>query len=215
MVTVGVLALQGDFAAHRRALDRLGLATRAVRKPDDLAAVDALVLPGGESTAMLHGLVRDGLEAPLRAVLGSGRPVLGTCAGAILLAQRVTNPPQRSFAALDIDVERNAYGTQVDSFAAPLDASGTATWAVRGVHPRAAHPSRRRWRGGAGTTRGRAGARPARGGVGRDLPPRAGRRRPGAAALARRRRRRAVRRMARRRLIDSTPRASSGRSSGP
>ena len=124
MVTVGVLAQQGDFSAHRRALQHAGVASAAVRKPHDLAAVDALVLPGGESTAMLHGIARDGLEEPLRAFLRSGRPVLGTCAGAILLARHVTNPPQRSFAVLDIDVERNAYGTQIDSFAAPLDAGG-------------------------------------------------------------------------------------------
>jgi pyridoxal 5'-phosphate synthase pdxT subunit len=136
MVTVGVLALQGDFAAHGRALRRLGVATLAVRKAADLDAIDALVLPGGESTAMLHGLARDGLEAPLRSVLVSGRPVLGTCAGAILLASRVTNPPQRSFAALDIDVERNAYGTQVDSFAAPLDGAAPLR-GLRGVFIRA------------------------------------------------------------------------------
>jgi 5'-phosphate synthase pdxT subunit len=122
MVTVGVLALQGDFAAHRLALGRLGVETVAVRKPTDLAGLDALILPGGESTAMLHGLERDGLEAPVRAFVESGRPVLGTCAGAILLARGVTNPPQRSFAVLDIDVERNAYGTQIDSFSAPLEA---------------------------------------------------------------------------------------------
>ncbi len=122
MVTVGVLGVQGDFAAHRRALERLGAATVAVRKPAQLAALDALVLPGGESTAMLHGLARDGLEDPVRAFLDSGRPVLGTCAGAILLARRVVAPPQRSLGALDIDVERNGYGTQIDSFAAPLDA---------------------------------------------------------------------------------------------
>ena len=101
MVTVGVLALQGDFAAHGRALGRVGVATIAVRRPADLAAADALVLPGGESTAMLHGLARDGVEAPLRAFLRSGRPVLGTCAGAILLARRVTNPPQRSLDAAE------------------------------------------------------------------------------------------------------------------
>ncbi len=124
MVTIGVLALQGDFAAHRRALGRLGAATVAVRKPGDLDAADGLVLPGGESTAMLRGIDRDGLEEPLTAFLRSGRPVLGTCAGAILLARRVLNPPQRSFGALDIDVERNAYGTQIDSFAAPLDGAG-------------------------------------------------------------------------------------------
>ena len=120
-MTVGVLAVQGDFAAHARALGRLGVNSILVRRPDALAAVDALVLPGGESTAMLHGIARDGLEEPLRAALDAGRPVLGTCAGAILLASQVTNPAQRSFAALDIDVERNAYGTQLDSFATRTD----------------------------------------------------------------------------------------------
>jgi 5'-phosphate synthase pdxT subunit len=127
-VKVGVLALQGDFAAHGAALARLGAAAVPVRRPDALAGLDALVLPGGESTAMLRALARDGLERPLAALLASGRPVLGTCAGTILLAAHVTNPAQRSFAALDIDVERNAYGTQRDSFVtvtdadAPLDA---------------------------------------------------------------------------------------------
>jgi 5'-phosphate synthase pdxT subunit len=136
MVTIGVLALQGDFGAHRRALGRLGAATVAVRKSSDLDAADALVLPGGESTAMLRGIDRDRLEEPLAAFLRSGRPVLGTCAGAILLARRVLNPPQRSFGALDIDVERNAYGTQLDSFAAPLDAVGPLAGTV-GVFIRA------------------------------------------------------------------------------
>ena len=135
-MTAGVLALQGDFASHHRALGRIGIATIPVRKPADLARADALVLPGGESTAMLHGLARDGLEEPLRDYLHSGRPVLGTCAGAILLARRVTNPPQRSFDVLDIDVERNAYGTQVDSFTASLDAPGTLA-GVCGVFVRA------------------------------------------------------------------------------
>ena len=113
---VGVLAVQGDFAAHARALERAGASARLVRAPGDLEGLDALVLPGGESTAMLHGLARDGLEGPLAAFLASGRPVLGTCAGAILLARGVTGPAQRSFAALDVDVVRNAYGTQLDSF---------------------------------------------------------------------------------------------------
>ena len=136
MVTVGVLAMQGDFAAHRRALGRVGATTVAVRAPADVAGLDALVLPGGESTAMLHGIARDGLEEPLRAFLRSGRPVLGTCAGAILLARRVTDCPQRSFAALDIDVERNAYGTQLDSFQAPLDAAAPLA-GIRGTFIRA------------------------------------------------------------------------------
>jgi 5'-phosphate synthase pdxT subunit len=121
-VKVGVLAIQGDFAAHACALARLGATAVAVRRPADWDGLDALVLPGGESTAMLHGIERDGLEAPLASFLASGRPALGTCAGAILLAHRVTNPRQRSFDALDIDVERNAYGTQLDSFTAVTDA---------------------------------------------------------------------------------------------
>jgi 5'-phosphate synthase pdxT subunit len=121
-VRVGILALQGDFAAHAVALRRVGGEPVLVRRPADLAVLDALVLPGGESTAMLHGIARDGLEPSLRAFLGSGRPVLGTCAGAILLAHRVTGPGQPSFDALDVDVERNAYGTQLDSFATVLDA---------------------------------------------------------------------------------------------
>jgi 5'-phosphate synthase pdxT subunit len=120
-VRVGVLAIQGDFGAHAAALERLGARAVAVRRPADFGELDALVLPGGESTAMLHGIERDGLEAPMTAFLASDRPVLGTCAGAILLAHRVTNPHQRSFDALDIDVERNAYGTQLDSFAAETD----------------------------------------------------------------------------------------------
>ena len=123
-MTVGVLALQGDFAAHARVLERLGATPAFVRKPADLAALDALVLPGGESTTMLNGLARDGLEAPVRDFVASGRRVLGTCAGVILLARNVTHPAQRSFAALDVDVERNAYGTQLDSFADVVDPGG-------------------------------------------------------------------------------------------
>ncbi|HTO53867.1 MAG TPA: pyridoxal 5'-phosphate synthase glutaminase subunit PdxT [Myxococcota bacterium] len=113
---VGVLALQGDFEAHARALGQAGVTAFPVRSAGALASASALVLPGGESTAMLKGLARDGLEAPLAQYLGSGRPVFGTCAGAILLAREVTHPAQRSFGALDVTVERNAYGTQLDSF---------------------------------------------------------------------------------------------------
>ena len=120
-MNVGVLAIQGDFTAHAAALTRLGATAVAVRRPSDFDGLDALVLPGGESTAMLRGIERDHLEGPLTAYLRSSRPILGTCAGAILLAHRVTNPPQRSFDALDVDVERNAYGTQLDSFAAVTD----------------------------------------------------------------------------------------------
>lgn len=127
---VGVLAAQGDFAAHARALGRAGAAAALVRKPADLDGLDALVLPGGESTAMLHALARDGLEGPLADFVRSDRPVLATCAGTILLARGVTHPAQRSLGTLDVDVERNAYGTQVDSFMAPLDAGS----AFPGLH---------------------------------------------------------------------------------
>lgn len=118
---VGILAMQGGFAAHERVLTRLGVATVLVKKPEDLDDVAGVVLPGGESTAVLYGLARDGLEAPLRSWARAGRPVLGTCAGLIVLAHAVTHPAQRSFDALDVDVERNAYGTQLDSFAAVVD----------------------------------------------------------------------------------------------
>jgi len=118
----GVLALQGGFAAHRAALERLGWATRPVRAPADLEGADALVLPGGESTTQLLLLERLGLEAPLRAFVASSRPVLATCAGLILLARGVRNPPQRSLGLLDVDVVRNAYGRQLDSTVARSDA---------------------------------------------------------------------------------------------
>jgi 5'-phosphate synthase pdxT subunit len=103
----------------------LGAEPIVVRKRADFAALDALVLPGGESTAMLHGIARDGLETPLRAFLADQRPVLGTCAGVILLAREVTRPAQRSFGTLDVAVERNAYGTQLDSFRTVVDDGAT------------------------------------------------------------------------------------------
>lgn len=121
----GVLAVQGDFDAHRRVLERAGAEVSLVRKPGDLNGQDVLVLPGGESTAMLYALARDGLEAPLAAALATGIPVLATCAGTILLAATVTNPTQRSFGRLDVDVERNGYGTQIDSFEATVDPAST------------------------------------------------------------------------------------------
>ena len=122
---VGILALQGDFAAHAVVIQRLGHDVVRVRHARDFDALDALIIPGGESTAMLHGIDRDALDTPLRHFLASNRPVLGTCAGAILLARHVSGPSQPSYAALDIDVARNAYGTQIDSFTAPLDAGSS------------------------------------------------------------------------------------------
>lgn len=116
---IGVLALQGDWAAHEAVLRRLGVPVRPVRTAADLDRAAALVLPGGESTAMLRLMADDGLEAALAGRLGAGMPVLATCAGVILLASRVT-PAQRSFAVLDVAVERNAYGRQVHSSVAPV-----------------------------------------------------------------------------------------------
>jgi pyridoxal 5'-phosphate synthase pdxT subunit len=112
--TIGVLALQGAFDVHAKRLAALGATTLLVRKPEQLAALDALVIPGGESTTFLKHLERAGFYDALDAFVHT-KPVFGTCAGCILLAIEVTNPFQRSFAVLDIDVERNAYGRQNDS----------------------------------------------------------------------------------------------------
>jgi 5'-phosphate synthase pdxT subunit len=114
MQKIGILALQGDFEAHGRTLTRLGADPIFVRTAADLDTVDALVIPGGESTTMLKLLLAENLLAPL-AAFGRRRPIFGTCAGAILLAAGVSNPEQEGLGLLDIDVERNAYGRQIDS----------------------------------------------------------------------------------------------------
>lgn len=111
---VGVLALQGDFEAHQRALETAGADTLQVRTTEDLDRVDALVIPGGESTTMLKLLGYMDLMEPLRS-FAEAKPVLGTCAGAILLATEVTHPTQQSLQAVDMTVERNGYGRQIDS----------------------------------------------------------------------------------------------------
>ncbi len=111
---IGVLAIQGNYASHAQALTEAGATPIEVRKPDQLAGIDGLVLPGGESTTMLKFLEKHGFFAALQQFCAS-KPVFGTCAGAILLAREVLNPPQRSLGVLDAIVERNAYGRQVDS----------------------------------------------------------------------------------------------------
>jgi 5'-phosphate synthase pdxT subunit len=111
---IGVLALQGDFEAHQRALARAGAHSIQVRTAEELRSVDALVIPGGESTTMLNLLDETGLKERLRE-FGQQNPVFGTCAGAILLASQVSNPVQESLGLMDICVERNAYGRQLDS----------------------------------------------------------------------------------------------------
>jgi 5'-phosphate synthase pdxT subunit len=118
---VGILAIQGDVEAHRRALARLGVAAFPVRAAKDLDGIAALILPGGESTTISKGLARVGLYEPIRAFAQAGRPVLGTCAGAVLLAREVENHPVPSLGLVDVVAVRNAYGTQVDSFAAIAD----------------------------------------------------------------------------------------------
>jgi pyridoxal 5'-phosphate synthase pdxT subunit len=114
MKKVGVLALQGDFAAHGAALERAGAVTVFVRDPEQLDEIDGLIIPGGESTTMLKLLRFEGWLEPL-AEFGRSKPMFGTCAGAILMADRVANPEQESLALMDLEVERNAYGRQVDS----------------------------------------------------------------------------------------------------
>ena len=118
---VGVLALQGDFEAHARVLRGLGARCPAVRKAGQLDGLDALVIPGGESTTLIKLMDAFDFWEPLGAFIASGRPVFGTCAGAILLASEVLNPRQRCLGAMDITVERNSYGRQRDSF----EGSGT------------------------------------------------------------------------------------------
>jgi len=114
MKRVGVLALQGDFDAHAKAAARAGADVVEVRCAVDLEGLDGLILPGGESTTMLKLLGEENLMEPLRE-FGRRRPIFGTCAGAILLANEVSSPVQESLGLIDIGVERNAYGRQIDS----------------------------------------------------------------------------------------------------
>ncbi|MGH2611011.1 MAG: pyridoxal 5'-phosphate synthase glutaminase subunit PdxT, partial [Tepidiformaceae bacterium] len=122
--TVGVLALQGDFREHREMLEALGHAVREVRKPPQLDGLDALIVPGGESTTIARLILSNRFQQPLREFCASGRPVWGTCAGAILLAREVDNLDRPGIETMDIAVRRNAFGRQVDSFEADLAISG-------------------------------------------------------------------------------------------
>ncbi len=124
--TVGVLALQGDFHEHLVALQACGVAAVPVGSPDDLAHVDALVIPGGESTTISMLAVRDGLMDPLREARAAGMPMYGSCAGMILLADEILDarPDQQTIGGLRMVVRRNAFGRQVDSFEADVDVVG-------------------------------------------------------------------------------------------
>jgi len=116
-----VLALQGAFARHAELLAELGHEVCLVRDVKHLAGLDGLVLPGGESTVQLELCARLGLDAPLCELVRSGKPILATCAGSILIARHVERPAQRSFGLLDVDIARNAYGRQLDSFESRSD----------------------------------------------------------------------------------------------
>ena len=123
---VGVLALQGDVREHTRVLTALGADVTLVRRPDDLASVDGLVLPGGESSVIDKLSRAFGMQQPVRDAIAGGMPVYGTCAGMILLADRIANPidGQESFGGLDVTVQRNAFGGQVESFETEITVAG-------------------------------------------------------------------------------------------
>jgi 5'-phosphate synthase pdxT subunit len=133
---VGVLALQGDFEAHQKALERAGAEAVQVRTPDELNGVQGLVIPGGESTTMMKLLDETGLKQPLLNFAGT-KPVLGTCAGAILVAKEVSNPVQDALGLVDISVERNAYGRQLDSRIVSLQPDGMSGGELEAVFIRA------------------------------------------------------------------------------
>ena len=136
---VGVLALQGAFREHREVLDALGADAVEVRRPHQLSGVDALLLPGGESTTMTKLLDSSGLFDPVRALVRDGLPTFGTCAGMILLARDVVDgrADQHGLDVLDLRVRRNGYGRQVASFEADLDVDGLRGGPFRGVFIRA------------------------------------------------------------------------------
>lgn len=123
MKTVGILALQGDFEAHAKAVEKAGARAVEVRTLEQMTACDGLILPGGESSTMLKLLEYENLLEPLRE-FGQTKPIYGTCAGAILLAKEVSRPAQMSLGLMDIDVERNGYGRQIDSRIVELDTNG-------------------------------------------------------------------------------------------
>jgi len=120
MKKVGVLSLQGDFEAHGRVLEREGVTPVYVRNSEDLDGLDGLIIPGGESTTMLKLMGYEDLLKPI-AEFGRRKPMFGTCAGAILMASEVSNPAQESLSVMDIAVERNGYGRQIDSRVVQLD----------------------------------------------------------------------------------------------
>lgn len=127
---IGVLALQGGFQAHAKVLRGLGAEVREVRVPDDLGGLHGLVIPGGESTTMTLGIEREGLAAPLRALAAGGTPILGSCAGLIML-------DREHLGLMDIRAQRNAFGRQTKSFEADIEVAGIEGGPLRGIFIRA------------------------------------------------------------------------------
>ncbi|MEU4157101.1 pyridoxal 5'-phosphate synthase glutaminase subunit PdxT [Actinoplanes sp. NPDC026670] len=138
-MNIGVLALQGDVREHLSALAESDVLARPIRRPEELADVDGLVIPGGESTAISNLAVSFGLLDPIRKRIADGMPVYGSCAGMIMLAASVLDgrPDQESFQGIDMTVRRNAFGRQVDSFEAPVEIEGIAGGPFHAVFIRA------------------------------------------------------------------------------
>jgi 5'-phosphate synthase pdxT subunit len=134
---IGVLALQGSFSEHIRSVQRAGGAATEIRLPSEIAAVDGLIIPGGESTTILKLVDEYGLREPLREAIAAGLPVLGTCAGVICLANRISSHVMKPLGVLDISVSRNSFGRQVDSFEEDLHIESLSGPAFRGVFIRA------------------------------------------------------------------------------
>jgi 5'-phosphate synthase pdxT subunit len=134
---IGVLALQGDVREHLRALERAGLEGQPVKRPAEIEPLAGLIIPGGESTTIGKLMERFGLAEPIRGLAEAGRPIYGTCAGAILLAREIVGSTQFRLGLMDIEIERNAYGRQVDSFETDLEVPGLPGGSLRAVFIRA------------------------------------------------------------------------------
>jgi len=141
-MTVGILALQGDFEKHAAMLERMGVPQREVRKVADLEGIDALIIPGGESTTIGRLMTRYGLDTAIRKRAEQGMPIYGTCAGMILLAKEIAGSQQERLGLMDIEVVRNAFGSQIESFEADLPFKPFADRPVRAVFIRAPIVSR-------------------------------------------------------------------------
>jgi len=135
--TVGLLAMQGAFKKHGEIINSLGNKTLEVRKPEQLEQIDGIIIPGGESTTIYKMLQKSGLFDTLKDKIENGLPVLGTCAGIILLAQRISNSDQPRLGVLNVTVERNSYGRQTESFETELEIKGLDNTPVTGIFIRA------------------------------------------------------------------------------